>query len=164
MAVQAALTGHLVLTTVQANNAYVVFNRFTYLGIDMYALTSALNGILAQRLLRTICRHCATEHVPSDEELKAVGLTRENVAGHKLMHGLGCGDCRATGYKGRKAIIEIVLLNDVMRRMIAEKHPIAEIKLEAKSTGTHFLREAALDLAFRGDTTLEEVARVTLQA
>ena len=164
MAVQAALTGHLVLATVHASNAYDVFNRFTYLGIDMYALTSALNGILAQRLLRTICRHCATEHVPSDEELKAVGLTREAAAAHKLMHGLGCGDCRATGYKGRKAIIEIVLLNDVMRRMIAEKHPIAEIKLEAKATGTHFLREAALDLAFRGETTLEEVARVTLQA
>ncbi len=164
MAVQAALTGHLVLATVHASNAYDVFNRFTYLGIDMYALTSALNGIVAQRLLRTVCRHCAVEHVPSDLQLHRLGLQRADVAGATLRQGAGCGDCRATGYKGRKAIVEVVLMNDTMRRMVAEKCPIAELKIEAMRNGTHFLREAALDLAMRGETTLEEVARVTIQA
>ena len=164
MAVQAALTGHLVLATVHANNAYDVFNRFTYLGIDMYALTSALNGILAQRLLRKVCGHCAIEHQPSAEELQQLGLTRRDCEGRQLRQGIGCGDCRATGYKGRRAIVEILCLDDVLRRMIAEKRPIAEIKDQARTTGTRFLRDAALELAFRGETTLEEVARVTLQA
>ena len=164
MAVQAALTGHLVLATVHANNAYDVFNRFTYLGIDMYALTSALNGILAQRLLRKVCGHCAAEHVPSAEELHLLGLTRGDLEGRSLRQGIGCGDCRATGYKGRRAIVEILCLDDTLRRMIAEKRAIAEIKEQARLNGTRFLRDAALDLAFRGETTLEEVARVTLQA
>ncbi len=164
MAVQAALTGHLVLATVHANNAYDVFNRFTYLGIDMYALTSALNGILAQRLLRTVCGHCATEHHPDDSELRELGLTRRDVLGRVLRRGIGCGDCRATGYKGRRAIVEILALDDTRRRMIAEKQPIAEIKERARANGTRFLRDAALELAFQGETTLEEVARVTLQA
>jgi len=164
MAVQAALTGHLVLATVHANNAYDVFNRFTYLGIDMYALTSALNGILAQRLLRTVCAHCATEHQPDDTELRELGLTRRDLAGRVLRRGTGCGDCRATGYKGRRAIVEILALDDTLRRMIAEKQPIAEIKERARAKGIRFLRDAALELAFQGETTLEEVARVTLQA
>jgi general secretion pathway protein E len=164
MAVQAALTGHLVLATVHANNAYDVFNRFTYLGIDMYALTSALNGILAQRLLRTVCGHCATEHHPADDELRELGLTRRDLVGRVLRRGTGCGDCRATGYKGRRAIVEILALDDTLRRMIAEKQPIADIKERARANGTRFLRDAALELAFQGETTLEEVARVTLQA
>jgi general secretion pathway protein E len=164
MAVQAALTGHLVLATVHANNAYDVFNRFTYLGIDMYALTSALNGILAQRLLRKVCDHCAQEHVPSAQELQLLGLTPQDIEGRSLRQGVGCGDCRATGYRGRRAIVEILCLDDTLRRMIAEKRAIAEIKEQARLNGTRFLRDAALDLAFRGETTLEEVARVTLQA
>jgi len=164
MAVQAALTGHLVFATVHANNAYDVFNRFTYLGIDMYALTSALNGILAQRLLRTVCHHCAVDHLPTDEELSELGLTRENVAGRHLRRGTGCGDCRATGYKGRRAIVEILALDDTLRRMIAEKRPVADIKDRARANGTRFLREAAIELALGGETTLDEVARVTLQA
>jgi len=130
----------------------------------MYALTSALNGILAQRLLRKVCGHCAVEHQPSAEELQLLGLTRLDCEGHQLRRGIGCGDCRATGYKGRRAIVEILCLDDVLRRMIAEKRPISEIKDHARSRGTRFLRDAALDLAFRGETTLEEVARVTLQA
>jgi len=164
MAVQAALTGHLVLATVHANNAYDVFNRFTYLGIDMYALTSALNGIVAQRLLRTVCAHCATEYQPSDEALQDLGLNRRDLSGRRLRHGVGCGDCRATGYRGRRAVVEILTLDDTLRRMIAEKRPVAEIKERARANGTRFLRDAALELAFQGETTLDEVARVTLQA
>ncbi len=164
MAVQAALTGHLVLATVHASNAYDVFNRFTYLGIDMYALTSALNGIVAQRLVRTVCLHCVAPYEPADAELASLGLTRDELRGHRLVQGRGCGDCRATGYKGRRAIVEIVVLNDELRRTIAEKRPIAEVKQQARASGTRFLREAALALALRGETTLEEVARVTVKA
>jgi general secretion pathway protein E len=164
MAVQAALTGHLVLATVHANNAYDVFNRFTYLGIDMYALTSALNGIVAQRLLRTVCRHCAREQAPADDECSVLQLDPLQWTDRSLVHGQGCGDCRGTGYKGRKAIAEILVLNDRLRRMIAERCPIGQLKAEARSTGTRFLREVALELALRGETTLEEVARVTVQA
>ena len=164
MAVQAALTGHLVLATVHASNAYDVFSRFTYLGIDLYALTSALNGILAQRLLRCICHHCGTEHRPDAAELSALGLGEESLGQLILRRGAGCGDCRGTGYKGRRAIMEILQLNDGMRRLIAEQRPVAEIKQEARRSGTRFLRDAALDLARRGETSIEEVARVTLQA
>jgi general secretion pathway protein E len=163
MAVQAALTGHLVLATVHANNAYDVFNRFTYLGTDMYALTSALNGIVAQRLMRTVCRHCAREYAPAEKECALLHLAPSQLKNRSLMQGLGCGDCRATGYKGRRAIAEIVLLNDRLRRMIAERSPIAQLKEEARATGTRFLREVALELALHGETTLEEVARVTVQ-
>ena len=127
-------------------------------------MTSALNGILAQRLLRCVCPHCATEHKPGAAELRALGLDGEDLGQHTLRRGVGCGDCRGTGYKGRRAILEILLLNDAMRRMIAEQRPVAEIKEEARRTGTRFLREAALDLARRGETSIEEVARVTLQA
>ena len=164
MAVQAALTGHLVLATVHASNAYDVFNRFTYLGIDLYALTSALNGIMAQRLLRSVCRHCGEEHRPDAGELARLGLGAADLAGATMRRGRGCGDCRGTGYKGRRAIMEMLLLDDNMRRMIAEKQAVAAIKAAALAAGTRFLREAALDLARRGETTLEEVARVTLQA
>jgi general secretion pathway protein E len=164
MAVQAALTGHLVLATVHASNAYDVFNRFTYLGIDMYALTSALNGIVGQRLVRTVCGHCAAPYTPGDEELAFLKLPRELVRRHRLVRGRGCGDCRGTGYKGRKAIVELLTLTDELRRTIAEKRPIAELKQQARAGGTRFLREAALALALRSETTLEEVARVTLQA
>lgn len=163
IAVQSALTGHLVLTTVHANNVFDVFNRFTHMGIDPYALTSALNGIWAQRLMRTICPRCAATYHPEPEELARVGLNRESTHNFVFRHGEGCGDCRGTGYKGRKAIAEILTLDDTLRQMIASKGSILEIKAYAQSAGTHLLREAALELVRLGVTTLEEMARVTLQ-
>ena len=164
MAVQAALTGHLVLATVHANNAYDVFNRFTYLGIDMYALTAALNGIVAQRLLRTVCKRCAREYPPAERERAFMRLARVPGENCKLVRGAGCGDCRGTGYKGRQAIAEILVLDDELRRLLAERSPIALLKEKAQAAGTRFLRETAMALALRGETTLEEVARVTVQA
>ncbi len=163
IAVQSALTGHLVLTTVHANNVFDVFNRFTHMGIDPYALTSALNGIWAQRLLRTICPRCAHTYQPDEAELAAVGLSAEMTTGFSFRRGEGCGDCRGTGYKGRKAIAEILALNDHLRQMIASKDSILAIKAQAQASGTRLLRDAALDLVREGLTTLEEMARVTLQ-
>ena len=164
IAVQSALTGHLVLTTVHANNVFDVFGRFTHMGIDPYAFVSALNGIWAQRLVRMNCPHCATEFTPTDDELASVNLERSDVADYVFMQGKGCGDCRGTGYKGRRSIAEILTLNDEIRELIVDKRPIRQIKAAAHANGTRSLRMAALALVRRGATTLSEIKRVTLHA
>jgi len=164
IAVQSALTGHLVLTTVHANNVFDVFGRFTHMGIDPYAFVSALNGIWAQRLVRMNCPHCAGAVSPSDAELAAVRLERSQVHDYLFMQGKGCGDCRGTGYKGRRSIAEILTLNDEIRELIVDKRPIRQVKAAAHANGTRSLRLAALDLVRRGATTLTEIKRVTLHA
>jgi general secretion pathway protein E len=164
IAVQSALTGHLVLTTVHANNVFDVFGRFTHMGIDPYAFVSALNGIWAQRLIRMNCPHCAKQYDPDPAELASVHLTRSEAAEYVFMRGVGCGDCRGTGYKGRRSIAEILTLNDEIRELIVDKQPIRRIKAAAAANGTRSLRLAALDLVRRGATTIEEIKRVTLHA
>jgi len=164
IAVQSALTGHLVLTTVHANNVFDVFGRFTHMGIDPYAFVSALNGIWAQRLIRTNCPHCAEQYTPSDAELLSAHLAPGEVADFVFMRGKGCGDCRGTGYRGRRSIAEILTLNDEIRELIVDKQPIRRIKAAAHANGTRSLRLAALDLVRRGATTLDEIKRVTLHA
>jgi general secretion pathway protein E len=164
IAVQSALTGHLVLTTVHANNVFDVFGRFTHMGIDPYAFVSALNGIWAQRLIRMNCPHCAVRYDPDDAELAAAHLERNEVIDYLFMRGKGCGDCRGTGYKGRRSIAEILTLNDEIRELIVDKQPIRRIKAAAAANGTRSLRLAALDLVRRGATTIEEIRRVTLHA
>jgi general secretion pathway protein E len=164
IAVQSALTGHLVLTTVHANNVFDVFGRFSHMGIDPYAFVSALNGIWAQRLLRVNCAHCAAPYVPGEAELARLGLSPADVADFDFRQGTGCGDCRGTGYRGRRAIAEILILDDEIRDMVVEKQPIRAIKDAARRSGTRQLREVALGLVRRGETTLAEVKRVTLHA
>jgi general secretion pathway protein E len=164
IAVQSALTGHLVLTTVHANNVFDVFGRFTHMGIDPYAFVSALNGIWAQRLIRMNCPHCATPYEPDQAELASAHLHPEEVGDYLFMRGKGCGDCRGTGYKGRRSIAEILTLNDEIRELIVDKQPIRRIKAAAAANGTRSLRLAALDLVKRGATTIEEIKRVTLHA
>ena len=164
IAVQSALTGHLVLTTVHANNVFDVFGRFTHMGIDPYAFVSALNGIWAQRLIRMNCPHCATPYDPDEAELASAHLERKDVIDYLFMRGVGCGDCRGTGYKGRRSIAEILTLNDEIRELIVDKQPIRRIKAAAAANGTRSLRLAALDLVRRGATTIEEIRRVTLHA
>ncbi|MEH6437222.1 GspE/PulE family protein [Massilia sp. DD77] len=164
IAVQSALTGHLVLTTVHANNVFDVFGRFTHMGIDPYAFVSALNGIWAQRLIRMNCPHCGERYDPSESELASVHLERREVADYVFMRGKGCGDCRGTGYRGRRSIAEILTLNDEIRELIVDKQPIRRIKAAAHANGTRSLRLAALDLVRRGATTIDEIKRVTLHA
>jgi len=163
IAVQSALTGHLVLTTVHANNVFDVFGRFTHMGIDPYAFVSALNGIWAQRLVRLNCPHCTRAVTPTEAEMRRVGLSPNTAADFRFMAGAGCGDCRGSGYKGRKAIAEILLLNDEIRELIIEKAPLRKIKETARMQGTRTMRESSLDLVKRGETTLEEIQRVTLE-
>jgi general secretion pathway protein E len=141
-----------------------VFGRFTHMGIDPYAFVSALNGIWAQRLVRMNCPHCAAVYTPGDAELEAVNLERKDVHDYLFMQGKGCGDCRGTGFKGRRSIAEILTLNDEIRELIVDKRPIRQIKQAAYDNGTRSLRLAALDLVRRGATTLTEIKRVTLHA
>lgn len=164
IAVQSALTGHLVLTTVHANNVFDVFGRFTHMGIDPYAFVSALNGIWAQRLIRLNCPHCSVPHTPSALSLARVNLSLDDLKDYNFMAGKGCGDCHGTGYKGRRAIAEILTLTDEIRELVIEKRPIRQIKEAARANGTRTLREAALALVYRGETTLDEIKRVTLHA
>jgi general secretion pathway protein E len=162
IAIQSALTGHLVLTTVHANNVFDVFNRFIHLGIDAYALTAALNGIWAQRLIRLVCPHCSREHRPSLQELELHGLAGGELADDCFRVGSGCAECRGSGYRGRKAIAEILALDDRLREMVAAREAVTKIKEEARKRGTRYLRESALALVAKGETTLEELGRVTL--
>ncbi|MGZ8294253.1 MAG: ATPase, T2SS/T4P/T4SS family, partial [Telluria sp.] len=123
-----------------------------------------LNGIWAQRLVRMNCPHCAQQFTPTDEELASVNLERNDVRDYVFMQGKGCGDCRGTGYKGRRSIAEILTLNDEIRELIVDKRPIRQIKQAAHENGTRSLRLAALALVRRGATTLQEIKRVTLHA
>jgi general secretion pathway protein E len=164
IAIQSALTGHLVFTTVHANNVFDVLGRFLHMGVDVYSFVSALNGILAQRLVRLNCPHCTQPETPDAQLLKDSGLSLEEVANYSFAAGRGCGQCRGTGYRGRKSIAEVLILNDELRELIIGRHPIRVIKEAAIRQNTRFLRQAALDLVRNGETTLQEINRVTFVA
>ena len=161
IAIQSALTGHLVFTTVHANNVFDVISRFSHMGVDAYSFVSAMNGIASQRLVRVICMHCRASDMPSAELLEISGLKETDVSSYKFSIGRGCGQCRGTGYKGRKAIAEMLDLNDEIREMIVNRASIREIKEAARKSGTRYLREVALDSVKSGETTLQEINRVT---
>ncbi|MGO5000037.1 GspE/PulE family protein [Oceanisphaera sp. W20_SRM_FM3] len=161
IAVQSALTGHLVFTTIHANNVFDVIGRFTQMAVDPYSFVSALNAVLAQRLLRLVCPSCAAPVMPSDDELQASGLDRAKVEHFHFVQGAGCGHCRGTGYYGRTAIAELLQLDDELRQLIIDRKPIAELKELACRRGLHLLRSSALALVREGRTTLEEINRVT---
>ena len=160
IAVQAALTGHLVLTTVHANNVLDVLGRFLHMGVDGYSFASALNGIMAQRLLRINCTHCSEPVSPDATQLQELDLASDQVSGWKFLEGKGCGHCRGTGYKGRRAIAEVLVLDDELRELIAQRAPAPVIKQAAGRAGWTSLAEAALECVARGQSTLAEVARV----
>ncbi|MFN3566642.1 MAG: GspE/PulE family protein [Burkholderiaceae bacterium] len=161
IAVQAALTGHQVFTTVHANNVFDVIGRFTNMGVDAYSFVSALNGILAQRLVRLVCPHCAKPVNPKYDVLAASRIQVARLRSAGFRRGLGCAHCRGTGYKGRRAIAETLVLNDELRDLLAERAPLSRIKAAAQSAGYRSLREAAVAAALTGATTIEEINRVT---
>jgi general secretion pathway protein E len=162
IAIQAALTGHLVLSTVHANNAFDVIGRFTHMDVDPYSFVSALSGVLAQRLLRLNCTHCAVPVSLSPRELEDSLIDPARARGRALRAGEGCGKCRGTGYKGRKAVGELLVLDDELREMVVARAPVRQIKEAALRKGTRFLRDAAVELFLEGHTSLAEVNRVTL--
>jgi general secretion pathway protein E len=164
IAVQSALTGHLVFTTVHANNVFDVIGRFMHMGVDPYSFVSALNGILAQRLVRINCPQCVADVQPDPELLAFSGIDEETARNTRFRAGHGCGHCRGTGFKGRKAIAEVLQMNDEIRELIIARQPIRLIREAARRNGTRFLREGALNLVYQGESTLEEVNRVTFVA
>ena len=161
IAVQSALTGHLVFTTVHANNVVDVLGRFLNMKVDLYNFVSALNCVLAQRLVRRICEHCRAPTEPSKELLEDSGLSPASAAGSPFYEGTGCIECSGTGFLGRTAISELLDLSDRIRELILERRPASEIKRAAKKEGMNFLRESALDRVYQGVTTLREINKVT---
>jgi type IV pilus assembly protein PilB len=161
IAINSALTGHLVFTTVHANNVVDVLGRFLNMGVEAYNFVSALNCILAQRLVRTICAHCTVTVHHSEEMLVQSGLDPAEWRDFDFLEGAGCIECGGTGYRGRTAIHELLDLTDPIRELILDKRPTSEVRRLAQQEGMSFLRESALDRVRRGFTTLKEINKVT---
>lgn len=162
IAVQSALTGHMVFTSVHANNTFDVIGRFMHMGVDPYNFVSSLTGVVAQRLVRQNCPHCVERVQVSGELLEESGI--HDPRNYVFSAGRGCPQCRNTGYKGRRAIAEVLRLTDEIRELIVARAPIRALKEQARQQGTRFLRDVALDLVKQGHSTLQEVNRVTFVA
>jgi general secretion pathway protein E len=160
-AVQAALTGHLVLSTLHTNDASSSITRLLDLGVPHFLITSTLIGIIAQRLVRENCQHCTEEYAPTDEEALAMKIPFEKLQPYKFRRGKGCLHCRETGYKGRTGIYEILPMTEKIRRLVAHKSGSLEIYKAARDEGLRTLKEAAIEKVFRGGTTSTEMVRVT---
>ncbi len=161
IAIQSALTGHLVFTTVHANNVIDVIGRFINMGVEPYNFVSALNCVLAQRLVRLLCPVCKRHYTPTEQELLESGLRAEDVKNREFYKNVGCDACNHTGYRGRTAIHELLDMSDPIREMIIERRPGSEIRRQAEKEGLSSLRESAVKKVFAGATTLYEINRVT---
>ena len=161
IAINSALTGHLVFTTVHANNVVDVLDRFLNMGVEPYNFVSALNCILAQRLVRQVCEFCVKNVRYNDAELRENGLNPADWRDFEFKEGPGCIECGGTGYRGRSAIHELLELDDEIREMLLEKKPGSEIRRKAREKGMHFLRDSALERVRAGITTLREINKVT---
>ena len=161
IAINSALTGHLVFTTVHANNVLDVLGRFLNMGVEAYQFVSALNCVLAQRLVRVICTHCKRPVNVSRVLLEESALDPALPDRHTFYEGVGCIECNGTGYKGRLAICELLDLTDRIRELILAKRPTSEIKKAAREEGMRFLRESAVERVLDGVTTLREINKVT---
>jgi len=161
IAIQSALTGHLVFTTVHANNVVDVLGRFLNMGVEPYQFVSALNCVLAQRLVRLICSHCKRRAVIPADMLAEASMDPSLSTSHVFYEGAGCVECGGTGFKGRTAICELLDLSDPIREMILERRPTSEIKKAARDEGMRFLRESAVEKVMLGQSTLREINKVT---
>src|SRR6185295_12287651 len=161
IAINAALTGHLVFTTVHANNVLDVLGRFLNMGVELYNFVSALNCILAQRLVRMICPHCKKRVTYPDSYLVESGFDLEQWRGVPFYEGAGCFECGGTGFRGRSAISELLDLSDNIRDLILNRRPSTEIRRKAREEGMTFLRDSAVEKAREGITTLKEINKVT---
>ncbi|MBU1863525.1 MAG: type II secretion system ATPase GspE [Candidatus Omnitrophica bacterium] len=163
IAIQASLTGHLVFSTLHTNDAPGAVTRLIDMGIEPFLITSSLEAVIAQRLIRTICKKCKEAYKPSDILLQEVGLTRSDVGDRNFHVGRGCSVCNQTGYKGRTAIFEFLILNDVLKELVIEKAPTVVLRQRAQEFGMRTLREDGLIKVLDGITTIEEVVRETQQ-
>jgi general secretion pathway protein E len=163
IAIQSALTGHLVFSTLHTNDAASAVTRLTDMGIEPFLITSSVIGILAQRLVRVICENCKEVYSPDEESLNNIGITIEMAAGKKIYRGRGCPACLNTGYKGRTGLFELMLLDDTIKNLILKTSDSNAIKHKAMQKGMITLRNDGAQKVFDGITTIEEVFRVTQQ-
>ncbi|MFZ4575941.1 MAG: GspE/PulE family protein [Phycisphaerales bacterium] len=162
IAVQASLTGHLVLSTLHTNDAPSSIIRLVDLGMEPFLLTATIEGIVAQRLVRTICKNCKEEYTPKEEELMELSLRPEDVKGKRFMRGRGCENCNKSGYRGRMAIFELMGMDDEMRELIMKNANTTLLRAHARKRGMRTLRECGLLAIYEGQTTLDEVVRETI--
>jgi general secretion pathway protein E/type IV pilus assembly protein PilB len=161
IAIRAALTGHLVFSTLHTNDAPSAFTRLIDMGIEPFLVASSVEAIMAQRLVRTICPHCKSEQKVDRNYLKKIGFPEEEIASTKFMHGAGCEECRQFGYQGRLAIYELLLLNEALRPLILNRAASSTIAQRAMEGGMRTLRIDGWNKVKGGITTIEEVLRVT---
>ncbi|HYE61389.1 MAG TPA: GspE/PulE family protein [Phycisphaerales bacterium] len=162
IAVQASLTGHLVLSTLHTNDAPSSIIRLVDLGMEPFLLTATIEGIVAQRLVRTVCKHCKEQYEPKEEELMELNLLPENVRGKKFFRGRGCDNCNKSGYRGRMAIFEIMTMDDEMRELVMQQANTTALRAHARRRGMRSLRESGLMGIYEGQTTIDEVVRETI--
>jgi len=161
IAIQASLTGHLVFTTLHTNDAPGAITRLIDMGVEPFLISSTLEAVLGQRLLRSICRHCRTTYEPGNPLLTELGISRQDIGEKQFFYGKGCNGCNNTGYKGRKGIYELLKITDPIRELINERAPTVTLKQKAVELGMITLRQDGLRSIFAGDTTVEEVLRYT---
>jgi type IV pilus assembly protein PilB len=161
IAIQASLTGHLVFTTLHTNDAPGAITRMIDMGVEPFLISSTLEAVLGQRLLRSICRHCRTAYQPNEALLEELGISRRDIGNKRFFYGKGCDACNNTGYKGRKGIYELLKVTDPIRELINERAPTVTLKEKAIELGMVTLRQDGLRSIFAGDTTIEEVLKYT---
>ncbi|MBW1869974.1 MAG: type II secretion system ATPase GspE [Deltaproteobacteria bacterium] len=163
IAIQSALTGHLVFSTLHTNDAASATTRLIDMGIEPFLVTSSVNAILAQRLVRVICTNCKEEYTPDAESLQSIGISREMLQGRKICRGRGCPSCLDTGFKGRTGMFELMILDEPVRNLILKTSDANAIKQQAVEQGMSTLRQDGAQKVLNGITTIEEVFRVTYQ-
>src|SRR5204863_155807 len=161
IAIQASLTGHLVLSTLHTNDAPGAVTRLIDMGVEPFLISSTLMGVLAQRLVRTICKKCHTAFEPSERQLSLLHLSPHDIGDKTFYYGRGCSACNDTGYKGRKGIFELLIVSEAIRALINERAPTAVVRQKAMELGMVSLREDGLRSIFDGDTSIEEVVKYT---
>ena len=161
IAIEASLTGHFVFSTLHTNDAASTITRLMDMGVEPFLIASSLAGVLGQRLIRRVCPQCKTFYTPTDEDLDRLNLERAQVEGKQFCYGRGCELCSNTGYKGRKALTELMVINDILREMIADSTPANILGSKASEFGMRTLREDGLMAIFNGETTVDEVVRYT---
>jgi type IV pilus assembly protein PilB len=161
IAIQASLTGHLVLSTLHTNDAPGAVTRLVDMGVEPFLISSTLMAVLAQRLVRTACKKCRTPFEPTESQLSMLNLSPHDIGDKMFYYGRGCANCNDTGYKGRKGIFELMVINDAIRVLINERAPTVVLRQKAVELGMVTLREDGLRSIFDGDTTIEEVVKYT---
>ena len=161
IAIEASLTGHFVFSTLHTNDSASTVTRLVDMGVEPFLICSSLAGILAQRLVRRVCKNCQTYYVPTDNDLYRLGIDRSVIGDRKFSYGRGCPNCNHTGYKGRKALTELLVVNNEIREMIADEAPANHLRDKAREMGMRTLREDGLAAILNGETTVDEVLRYT---